>query len=104
MANMTQFMVVHRSPTLSWQKVEENWAKLAHIEEVKWVRTYFNKEEGVRYCVWLSPGEEMLKKSFTELAINWESIMQVEETVPDTWGKKWGEHLAQEEKAATLAF
>ena len=54
MARMQQFMAVHRSK-MSWKKVEENWARVADLEEAKWVRTYFNRQQGVRYCVWLSP-------------------------------------------------
>jgi hypothetical protein len=31
-------------------------------------------------------------------------MLEVEETVPDLWGKKWKEHLAAESKADTLGF
>jgi len=104
MAKLMKFMVVHRDPNVSWEKVEKNWRKLANVETVTWVRTCFNKKEGVRYCVWLAPEADDLKKIFTDLNIAWESIIEVEETVPDLWGKKWEEHLAAEEKADTLAF
>jgi len=104
MVKMSKYMVVHRDTTIPWDKVEKNWAKLANVENATWVRTCFNREKGVRYCVWLAPNEDELKKVFSDLAISWESMIEVEETVPDLWGKKWEEHLAAEEEASTLGF
>ena len=104
MAKLLNYMVVHKDPDISWDKIEENWGKLAMVEEATWVRTCFNKEKGVRYCVWLAPTEEVLKSIFKELNISYESIMQVEETVPDLWGKKWEEHLKAEKTASTKVF
>ena len=104
MAKLLKYMVVHKDPDISWDKIEENWGKLAKVEEATWVRTCFNREKGVRYCVWLAPTEEVLKSIFKELNTSYESIMQVEETVPDLWGKKWEEHLKAEEKSSTKGF
>jgi hypothetical protein len=104
MAKLKKIMVVHHDPNVSWEKVEENWRKLANVESATWVRTYFNKKEGVRYCVWLASNAEDLKKIFSDLAISWESILETEETVPDLWGKTWEVHLEVEGKADTLAF
>ena len=104
MAKMLKYMVVHKDPNISWEKVEENWAKLAKVEKCTWVRTFFNREKGVRYCEWLASDESTLKSTFVDLDISFESIIEVEETVPDLWGKKWEEHLEAEEKASTLAF
>ena len=104
MAKVLKYMVVHNDPNISWAKVEENWAKLANVEKCTWVRTFFNRKKRVRFCEWLAPDEKTLKSTFTELDISYDSIVQVEETVPDLWGKKWEEHLAAEEKASTLAF
>jgi ribosomal protein L12E/L44/L45/RPP1/RPP2 len=50
----------------------------------------------------MASSEEDLKNIFTEIGISWESIIQVEETVPDLWGKKWDEHLQEEAMADTL--
>jgi hypothetical protein len=104
MAKMRKFMVVHNDFNISWAKVEENWGKLANVETCTWVRTCFNRKKGVRYCVWLAPNEKELKSIFSELDIAWESIIEIEETVPDLWGKKWEEHLEAEASASTLAF
>jgi hypothetical protein len=104
MAKMLKYMVVHEDPDTSWEKVEENWTKLVNVEKCTWVRTYFNREKGVRYCVWFAPDESTLKSTFVDLDISFELILEVEETVPDLWGKKWEEHLAAEKKASTLAF
>ncbi len=104
MAKLLKYMVVHQDPDVSWDKVEENWGKLAQVEEATWVRTCFNREKGVRYCVWLAPTEEVLESIFKELDTSYESIIQVEETVPDLWGKKWEEHLKAEETASTKVF
>jgi hypothetical protein len=84
--------------------VEENWTKLANVETCTWVRTFFNRKKRARYCVWLAPNEKELKSIFSELDIGWESIIEIEETVPDLWGKKWEEHLEAEASASTLAF
>ena len=99
-----KYMMVHNDPNVTWEKVEENWAKLANVEHATWVRTCYNKEKGVRYCVWLAPNEKVLKTIFDELHITYESIIEVEETVPDLWGKKWQEHLEAEAEADTLGF
>jgi len=29
---MQKFMVVHRDPNISWDKVEENWSKMVSVE------------------------------------------------------------------------
>ena len=104
MAKMLKYMVVHNDPTISWEKVEKNWAKLAKVENCIWIRTCFNKEKGLRYCEWLSPDENTLRSIFKNLDISYESLVEVEETVPDLWGKTWHEHLAAEETASTKAF
>ena len=104
MAHKTKFMVVHNDPHISWTEVEKNWRALANIESAAWVSTFFNKKEGVRYCLWLASDENQLKGIFDEFKVSWESILAVEETTPDIWGRKWREHLVQEEKADTLAF
>ena len=104
MAKMSKYMVTHINPDVSWEKVEENWAKLANVETASWMRTCYNKEKGIRYCVWLAPNEDTLQSIFSELDISWDSIVAVEETVPDLWGKKWEEHLEAEASASTLGF
>jgi len=97
-------MIVHEDPGLSWEIVEENWGKLANVESARWIKTYFNRYEGVRYCLWHAYDERQLNNIFTELNIPWKSILEVEETSPDLWGKEWEEHLAIDKKADTLAF
>ena len=82
---MRRFMVVHRNPDRSWDEVEKNWIKLAQVKRASWERTWFNKNQGVRYCVWRAPDAEKLKKIFSDLDVTWESITEVEETVPDIW-------------------
>ena len=101
---MKKFMVVHRDPNISWQQVEANWAKSAAVETATWIRTYFNKNRGVRFCVWLSPNEEDLKSAFKDLGVTFESLIDVEETVPDLWGTDWKKHLSKDSKSDTLAF
>ena len=104
MAKVKKFMAVHKDPNISWKKVEENWAKAANVETATWIRTCFNKKEGVRYCVWLAPDFEKLEMVFNDLGITYESLLEVEETVPDLWGAKWKDHLAVDSKSDTLAF
>lgn len=105
MAKMTKFMVFHNAPDIQWENVEKNWRKLAEVEDAEWIRTYYNKEKGMRYCLWLAPSEKKLKNIFDNFSVNFETITAVEETVPDLWGRKrWKEHLAADAKADTLAF
>ena len=104
MGKMKKFMVVHRDPRIRWTKVEENWAKLANVESATWIRTCFNRKEGIRYCVWLAPDDVHLKEIFDSMDVGWESMLEVEETVPDLWGGKWEAHLKAEEVADTRGF
>ena len=105
MTKLTKFMVVHNDPVIGWDNVERNWRKLANVEKATWERTYFNKEKGMRYCLWLASSKQELKHIFEDLGISLESIIAVEETVPDLWGRrKWEEHLDAESAADTLAF
>ncbi|WP_300457505.1 DUF4242 domain-containing protein [Desulfobacula sp.] len=102
MTKLNKYMMVHNNPGVNCEEVQDNWRKLAQVETATWIRTYFNDKKGVRYCLWLAPSEEDLKNIFTEIGISWESIVQVEETVPDLWGEKWDEHLEKESMADTL--
>ena len=54
--------------------------------------------------MWLADSEEQLKKIFTDMNVSWESIVPVEETVPDLWGDQWTEHLEKEKTAANLGM
>ena len=101
---MRKYMVVHRAAELSWEVVQKNWRKLSQVTSATWKTTYFNVDEGVRYCVWHSPDTATLKNIFTNLEISFESITEVEETRPDLWGKKWEEHLEAEATADTLGI
>ena len=82
---MPRFMVVHRNPDRSWGEVEKIWTKLAQVKLASLERTWFNKNEGVRYCLWDALDAGTLEKIFNDLDITWESITEVEETVPDIW-------------------
>jgi hypothetical protein len=104
MDKMLRYMAVHVDSSIPWEKIEENWSKLADVEHATWLRTCYNKVKGVRYCVWLAPSEKVLATIFDELDISYKSIIEVEETVPDLWGKKWQVHLKAEETADTLGF
>ncbi|MDX2507899.1 MAG: DUF4242 domain-containing protein [Gammaproteobacteria bacterium] len=101
MSKQKKYMMVHNNPGVNCEEVQANWRKLAKVETGTWIRTYFNEEKGVRYCIWLASSEEDLKNIFTEIGISWDSIVEVEETVPDLWGEKWEEHLEKDESAAT---
>ena len=77
---------------------------MANVEHALWIKTYFNVEQGIHYCVWRAPDTGKLKKAFYDLDISWESIVEVEETSPDMWGRKWEEHVKAEAIADTLGF
>ncbi len=102
MAQLKKFMMVHNNPDINCDEVQANWRKLAMVETGTWIRTYFNEDKGIRYCIWIAPSEESVKNIFTEIGIPWDSIIEVEETVPDLWGKKWEEHLEKDKVADNL--
>ena len=102
MSKLKKFMMVHNNPGIDCNEVQANWRKLVKVESGTWIRTYFNEDKGVRYCIWLASSEEDLKNIFTEIGISWDSIMEVEETVPDLWGEKWDEHLEKDAVADNL--
>ena len=102
MSKLNKYMMVHNNPEINCDEVQENWRKLVNVEAANWIRTYYNEEKGIRYCIWMAASEEVLKDIFTEIGISWDSIIQVDETVPDMWGEKWNEHLEKEATADTL--
>ena len=104
MAKLRQYMVVHRNPGIDCNEVQANWRKMATIERETWVRTFFNEEKGMRFCIWLAESEERLITIFTELDVSYESIIPIEETVPDLWGEKWQEHLEKDAVADNLGI
>jgi hypothetical protein len=104
MKRLKKFMAVHNNPGIDCNVIQANWRKLARVEQANWERTYFNLDKGMRFCVWLAENEEQLKKIFTEMNVSWESIIPVEETVPDLWGENWAEHLEKEKTAANLGM
>ncbi len=99
---MKKYLVIHHNPGIDCNVVQANWRKLSKVENALWLRTYYNDEYGWRYCVWLAPDENELKKIFSEIDVSYESILPVEETVPDLWGEGWEEHLQKEATADTL--
>jgi phage-related protein len=102
MEKMQQFMVVHSNPGIDCKVVQSNWRKMAKLENARWVRTYMNEKEGLRYCIWLSPNQKELKDIFDQMQVSYESITPVVETVPDMWGDQWQEHLKKDAAADTL--
>lgn len=100
MRKLNKYVMVHNNPGIDCEEVQANWRKFANVETATWIRTYYNDPRGVRYCIWLAPSEEDLKDVFTEIGVSWDSITQVEETVPDLWGEKWEEHLELDATAA----
>ncbi len=101
MEKMKKFMVYHYNPGIDCNVVQANWRKLAKVASATWIRTYINWGEGMRYCIWLAHSKEELKDIFDNMDVKWETIVEVEETVPDLWGEKWEEHLATEATADT---
>jgi len=95
-------MAVHNNPGIDCNMVQANWRKLAGVENATWVRTYYNEGMGKRYCVWLAESDGILKKIFKEMNVSYETIVPVEETLPDLWGKNWEEHLKKEATADNL--
>jgi len=102
MGKWKKYMAVHHNPGIDCKVVQDNWRKLANVEAATWERTFFNEDKGMRYCVWRAQDAEQLKKIFTDMNVSWETIIPVEETVPDLWGEEWQSHLKAEQTADTL--
>ena len=98
MKRMKNYMVVHRDPQVSWDVIEKNWSKMVDLEPATWLRTYYNMDEKVRFCMWLAPNEGALKKIFADFKISWESILEVKETIPDIWAREYREQMEAEER------
>lgn len=96
------YMVLHREPGVSWDKVEENWSKMVDLEPATWLRTYYNVSEKVRFCLWMAPNEAVLRKIFEDFRIRWESILEVEETIPDIWARRYRAEMEAEEREDTV--
>ena len=99
---MNKYMAVHYNPGVDCKAVQANWRKLSRIENAQWLRTYFNEDTGWRYCIWLAPDDKELKKVFDEIGVSYESILPVQETVPDLWGEEWEAHLQKDSAADNL--
>jgi hypothetical protein len=102
MAIMNTYLMVHNNPDIDCEEVQARWRKIATDKAGKWVKSYVNEGQNTRYCIWMASDIEDLKNIFTELGISWESIIQVDEIVPDMWGEKWQEHLEIDATADTL--
>lgn len=102
MAKMNKYLMISDDPNVDCDDVQANWRKMAAVESATWVKSYYNEEKGQRYAIWLSPSEADLEKILTEIGIKWDAVVKVEETVPDMWGQKWEEHLAQDAAADNL--
>lgn len=82
---MATFMAVHEAPELSWEEVEKKWMELSKEQAAIWVRTWFNKERGIRYCEWMAPNAKLLEEIFSRHGVTWESVLEVEKTSPGAW-------------------
>ena len=102
MGKMKKFIAVHHDPGVDCRKVQANWRNLAQVESAQWVRTYFSEKEGWRFCYWMAPDAAELKKIFDKIGVNYEQIVEVEETLPDMWGEKWDAHLRVDATASNL--
>ncbi|HDI60768.1 MAG TPA: DUF4242 domain-containing protein [Desulfobacteraceae bacterium] len=102
MGKMKKFIAVHHNPGIDCNKVQANWRRLAQVESAQWVRTYFDDKDGWRFCYWLAPDADELKKIFDEMDVSFERIVEVEETVPDMWGDRWEAHLKADAEASNL--
>ena len=99
---MKKYIAVHHNPGIDCKVVQSNWRKLSKVENAQWLRTYFNEKSGWRYCIWLASDERELRNVFEEIGVSYESILPVEETVPDLWGEKWEDHLQKDSTADNL--
>ncbi len=86
---MPLYLTLHHDPELLAEEMESNWIKLAKERRAVWVKTWYNIEQGRRFCWWDAPAKEALEQVLRDHGIAWKDIIQVELTTPSDW--RWRE-------------
>ncbi len=82
---MPKYLTIHHETQLDRIVLETRWTEIARDKRAGWQMTLFNMDEGLRYCEWDAPREDVLKEIFHDLGIKWSEIIEVDVTGPSHW-------------------
>ncbi|MGO8879820.1 MAG: nickel-binding protein [Desulfomonilaceae bacterium] len=85
---MPKYLTVHNETNVDKITLETRWTEICRDTRASWQMTLFNTAEGIRYCEWDAPHEDVLKEIFEQLGIKYSEIIEVDVTVPSEWRRR----------------
>ena len=82
---MPNYLTIHNETNVDKIVLETRWTEICKDKRASWHMTLFNITEGIRYCEWDAPSEDVLREIFEDLGIKHSEIIQVEVTEPAEW-------------------
>jgi len=82
---MGYYLAMHHEPAESREKIESRWVGLAGERRAVWMKTWYNFDQGRRFCWWDAASEEILEAIFRDHGVPWEKIVKMELTTPGEW-------------------
>jgi len=86
---MPHYLTLHHEPDSPIEVFEDRWVELAREKRSMWVKTWFNRENGQRFCWWDAPDQQTLEQVLRNHGVPWEKIIEVKLTTPAEW--RWRE-------------
>jgi len=86
---MQHYLSIHHESETPREVIEKRWSKLAVERRSIWVKTWFHRASGKRFCWWNAPDREMLEAVFRDHGVPWRVIVAVNLTTPAEW--RWRE-------------
>lgn len=86
---MPHYMTVHYERLVAKEEMERRWVEMAKERRAYWIKTWYNVQEGKRYCWWDAPKKDVLKEVFKYYHVPYDEIIEVELTTPADW--RWRE-------------
>lgn len=85
---MPKYLTIHNETNVDQIILETRWTEIARDQRATWQMTLFNTKEGIRYCEWEAPHQDVIKEIFKQLGIKYSEIIEVDVTVPHEW-RRW---------------
>jgi hypothetical protein len=82
---MPYYLTVHHEPSTAPEVIEGRWHGLAQERRAIWMKTWFNLQDGKRFCWWDSPNRDELESIFRDHDVPWDRIVKVNLTTPCDW-------------------
>ena len=82
---MPYYLTVHHEPSTPPEVIEGRWHGLALERRAIWMKTWFNVQDGKRFCWWDSPNRDELESIFRDHDVPWDRIVKVNLTTPCDW-------------------